>query len=410
MPKSRVVIARGKSVTKRSKLRSALILVVALLVVGPLAWAFLPASYEVNYAEVSFGPVAETATAEAQVRARDRFKLVLPASSALSELPPPRGSEVGPGQVVLRLVPQPMTELEAEQFRLRMRGVETRAADTGQEAARLKGETERMRREELRAEEMIGATPDGPAKLEQAKLALARSLAAARSADYLAAGAAAEYELYKAIIKYFEKPAGTADVLAPVEGVLTRTVDANMLRKAEGVIKTGTPVLEISDLRGLEVVAALPSADAVKVKPGTRMLLEQWGGASTLQVAVRELEQAAHTGMTPNGVQESRVNVLADLVGAPGTIADGSRMEARFVIGEKANAFKVPAAALVKNGSAVGVFTVVGSRARYAGVTTGLRGQADVEILSGLEPRSRVILNPPPDLKDGSRIHAQASP
>jgi len=53
--------------------------------------------------------------------------------------------------------------------------------------------------------------------------------------------------------------------------------------KSERIVMAGTPLLEIGDPRTLEVVVDVLSADAVKVKPGALMRLEDWGGAEPLQ-------------------------------------------------------------------------------------------------------------------------------
>jgi hypothetical protein len=43
-------------------------------------------------------------------------------------------------------------------------------------------------------------------------------------------------------------------------------------------------------------------------------------------------------------------------------------------------------------------------------VSIGIRGQTLVEVTDGLKPNARVILDPPPMLKDGGRVRMRAAP
>ena len=90
----------------------------------------------------------------------------------------------------------------------------------------------------------------------------------------------------------------------------------------------------------LEIVADLLSADAVRVQPGMRVLVEQWGGERPLGARVRRVEPAGFTKVSALGVEEQRVNVDArlddDQRDAWQALGDGYRVEVRIVIWESA--------------------------------------------------------------------------
>ncbi len=66
----------------------------------------------------------------------------------------------------------------------------------------------------------------------------------------------------------------------------------------------------------------------------------------------------------------------------------------------------VPATALVRHGGSDAVFVVAGGRARLTPVTAG-PGYGDLRlIVKGLRVGERVIVKPPADLKNGSRVHS----
>ena len=58
---------------------------------------------------------------------------------------------------------------------------------------------------------------------------------------------------------------------------------------------SGTPIITVGDPRRLEIVVDLLSTDAVKVKPGAAIFLENWGGEAAIRARVRTVEPSAFT-------------------------------------------------------------------------------------------------------------------
>ena len=52
--------------------------------------------------------------------------------------------------------------------------------------------------------------------------------------------------------------------------------------------------------------------DAVRVRPGARTIIEEWGGHKTLDARVRRVEPAGFTKISALGIEEQRVNVILD--------------------------------------------------------------------------------------------------
>jgi HlyD family secretion protein len=124
---------------------------------------------------------------------------------------------------------------------------------------------------------------------------------------------------------------------------------------------------------------------------------------------VREVGSTSYAALSAQGVQEQRVNVMADLVVPPQQLADGVRVRASITLSNKANVLKVPATAVVPNGQSFAVFALVGNQARRIDILPGLRSATEVEVVYGLEQDAVVINNPPQSLKDGSRVVARRS-
>src|SRR5690606_20001873 len=135
----------------------------------------------------------------------------------------------------------------------------------------------------------------------------ARQAEAARAALL---AATAELEAMRAsLLGATGSGAPTVDVVSPASGRVLR-----VLEESERVVPPGTPLLEVGDADGLEVVVDVLSADAVRISPGDRVLVEEWGGDRPLEGKVRRVEPAAFTEVSALGVEEQRVNVIVDLL------------------------------------------------------------------------------------------------
>ncbi len=154
----------------------------------------------------------------------------------------------------------------------------------------------------------------------------------------------------------------------------------------------------------LEIVVDILSTDAVQVRPGAVTLLDEWGGADALTARVRLVEPSGFTKVSALGVDEQRVNVIADFVTPPGPIADGYRVEAHIVVWEGRDVLKVPTSALFRRHGAWCVFVVDAGRARRRSVEIGQRSAADAQVLGGLEAGDTVIVHPSDQVDDGVRV------
>ena len=130
------------------------------------------------------------------------------------------------------------------------------------------------------------------------------------------------------------------------------------LHESEAVVPAGEPLLEVGDPRDLEIVADFLSRDAVRIEAGMRVVIDQWGGDAPLAGRVRRVEPAGFMKVSALGVEEQRVNVIADLDEVPATLGDGYRVQVRVVVWEAEDVLKVPVGSLFRNGEGWAVFTV----------------------------------------------------
>ena len=192
-------------------------------------------------------------------------------------------------------------------------------------------------------------------------------------------------------------------VLAPATGRVLRVFE-----ESSRVVSAGTPILEIGDPNDLEVVIDVLSRDGAVLDAGTRIEIEQWGGPGILEARLRLVEPAAFTKVSALGVEEQRVNVIADLLTPPdlrGHLGDNFHVEARIIVWETDRTLKVPSGALFqKQEETWAAFVIDKGRATERTLVVGQSSGTETEIRRGLQEGDRVVVYPGDRVRSGQRI------
>jgi HlyD family secretion protein len=194
-------------------------------------------------------------------------------------------------------------------------------------------------------------------------------------------------------------------IIAPVSGAVLKR-----LRESASVVAAGEPLLEIGNPNQLEIVSDLLSTDAVRVQPGTEVLIEQWGGSHPLHGRVRRVEPSGFMKVSALGVEEQRVNVIidfADPAAAGRALGDGYRVEVRVVTWRGSDVLTVPVGSLFRRGDGWATFIVQDGIAHLREVELGHRNSQFAEIAKGVAQGDSLVLHPPDTLMDGARISAR---
>ena len=190
---------------------------------------------------------------------------------------------------------------------------------------------------------------------------------------------------------------------APVSGRILR-----VLQKSEAILAVSTPILEIGNTANdLEIVAELLSEDAVQVKPGNRVIVDNWGGPKTLNATVDRIEPLGFTKVSALGVEEQRVNTIIrfdDDQASRRRLGHGYRVKVRIVTWADDNALSVLSSALFRSEGAWAVFVAEGGRARLRKLEIGHNNGTIAEVLGGVEAGAQIILYPAPGLQEGDLV------
>ena len=386
------------------------ILVTAVLVAIGLAYGFMPRPVPVDVAEVSRGPLSVTVEEEGKTRVSERYLVSAPVAGFARRSPFEVGDAVAQGQVVAVIEPSrstaldPRTRLQAEaqaaaaSAALALAEENARAAEAAAELA----EQERKRTEALRESNFVS-----PQALDAARTAETRARAAATAARHAVRVARFELQQARAALASTDRlrrgnAANLVEVRAPAAAHVLK-----LLHESEGAVAAGQPLLEIGDPARLEVEVEVLSTHAVKIAPGSKVILERWGGADAVEGTVRVVEPSGFTKVSALGVEEQRVRVIVDFAAPRETwarLGDGYRVEARFVLWEGEDVLQLPTSALFRHGQGWAVFAIEDGRARQTPVEIGQRAGLTTQVLSGIDAGARVVSHPDETIRAGIRV------
>ncbi len=384
-----------------------------------LAWAFAPRAVEVEVGQVTRGHFETSIDEDAKTRLRDRYVVSAPLAGLLERPTLREGDAVNAQQVVARLMPVLSPLLDERSLREQRARVEIAQAQVQRVKARVEGARlalQQATNDVQRTEQLARQGFVSPTKLDNDRLAAQaarKELDAAIEERHIAEH---EVEQARAALVAVTRPvpdgSGTFELRAPVAGRVLR-----VLRASEAVVSLGTPLLELGDTRELEVVAELLTTDALRASPGSRVLIERWGGEGLLEGRVRRVEPAAFTKVSALGVEEQRVKVLIDITSPVErwrALGDGYRVGVRIVTRSLDDALKVPASAVFPLPASdeapeggMAVFTLRDGRARLTPVQVGARNADEAWLTEGPSIDTSVIVYPPTTVRDGVRVKAR---
>lgn len=375
----------------------------AAVVAAVLGWmAFAPEPIQVETARVVQGPMQVTVDNQGHVRAHDRYVIAAPVAAELERITLNDGEKVVTGQVLAVLRPLPLDARQRDEAIAREQSARALLEEASRRSRRAQAEfqlavAERQRVRLLVKDHFMSAqAADRAVVAEQAAQAeweASRSHEQAVAADVRAAQAAL------VAVKTASNPSSRLELAAPVNGYAVKVHE-----KSRRTIAAGAPLVTLADPSRYEVVVDVLSTDAVRVRPGQRMLLDNWGGGKPLRAHVRLVEPVAFTKISALGVEEQRVNIVADPEEELGALGDGYRVEARIVVWEDSDTLKVPGSSLFRSGPEWHVFVIEDGKARARRLEIGQRNQDEAQVLTGLAPGTTLVRFPSNDLKDGSRV------
>jgi len=386
---------------KKSKL---LLLTALLAVVFTIVFVFRPQALEVEIATVERRPFAATVEDQGRTRGRKPFLVTSPIAGRLLRSEYIEGDRVSQGQVVARvaLLPQDQRSLGISQANLaaaQARHSSSLAALDEFRSVLSQARVELERREEL-AKNNLASTEEVENHRQIVIVAEARVINAQASVEAAIADVASARSLLMGTDDSNDRSdQGIEEILAPTDGTIYKVLEEN-----ERVIQAGTALFEISNNDTLEVVVDMLTQDAVKVSAGNPIQLSGWGGDYTIEGVVRYVEPEAFTKISALGVEEQRVNIIADLENAPASLGAEYRLQAAIIFWQSDDELSIPSSAIFQRASGWNTFVITDGKVQLRSLEIGYRERDYTQVLSGVDAGETVILFPSELIAEGVRV------
>ncbi len=392
---SRLRIERPTGAAPRPRRRGVWI---ALAAAGLLAAALLSGKFsgplEVHTAGVSMAYPYQAVTllnAAGYVVAQRKASVASKATGRLEWLGVAEGSVVKAGEIIARLENKDV-RAQADQAQANVRVA--RAAITQAQAELKDAEQVARRTRDLVAKKFLSQSnlDAAEARLAKAQAAVASSQAAREAAE---AGA-----------RTAEVAADQTLIRAPFDGVvLTKAANVgDTVTPFSAALDTRGAVVTMADMSTLEVEADVSEANLEKVKPGQpcEIQLDAFPDrrfAGEVSRLVPTVDRTKATVLAKVRFSDRDARILPEM---SAKVAFLSRPVAASE--RKPSPAVAPAALAERQGKKV-VFLVNEGRAKETPVTVGAT-LGDLLAVSGVKPGDKLILNPPPGLKDGDAVKA----
>lgn len=188
-------------------------------------------------------------------------------------------------------------------------------------------------------------------------------------------------------------------IYAPFSGVITaRSVDVGQLINAGA----GTQMFRISDIHVLRVYINVPQAYSQSATPGktSKLTFDEYPGQTFTGKLVR----------TARAIDPSSRTLLVeiDVDNRDGKLLPGAYAEVHLAVDNAVVPMILPVSALIFRAEGLQVATVVkgpnGDQAKLVHVTMGQDDGNTVQVVSGINADSRVVVNPPDSIIDGELV------
>jgi RND family efflux transporter MFP subunit len=195
-----------------------------------------------------------------------------------------------------------------------------------------------------------------------------------------------------------------ARIVAPFNGVITkRGADTGALVQAGTSSNAqAQPVVSVAQTDLFRLTLPVPESAVPMIRLGTTVTVH-------VQALNRDFEgKVARFADAVN--QETRtMHTEVDVHNADGNIVGGMYAEVALTLAKKVNVLAVPIQAVNRNGSETTVLLVNSQdRLEERAVGLGMEGVNQVEIVSGLDPKDRVVIGSRGDFRPGDQVAPKA--
>jgi membrane fusion protein (multidrug efflux system) len=324
----------------------------------------------VTVSPVLLRDVEDRIVATGELITQNQAQIAAEVSGRVTEIVRDEGSSVAAGDVVLEIDPE-------------RRDMERKSARAG--VAEAEASVIEQRRELARVRELFAKEIASKSQLDQAETAL-------RTGESRLAAARARADLAERAVR-------DASVTAPFAGQVGRRSVAR-----GDYVNVGQKLFELVAVDPIEVEFHVSERDSARVRPGQAV------GVGVAPYPAERFEGTVSVIAPTIDPRTRTLRVRAQIANPAGRLRPGLFARVDLGVSQRAGVMLVPEEAILQRADGAVVFRVDGDgTAERVVIQTGRHHDGAVEVVSGLDPRDRVVTRGHTELSDGVRVAVQAA-
>ena len=217
--------------------------------------------------------------------------------------------------------------------------------------------------------------------------------------------AEAKLERAQSAVQAAEEDLARYLIKAEMDGVVL-----NLENQPGDMIKAGDKLITIGQPQRLQVKVGVSEADASRVKPGQKVIIEAAAlPGKKFSGKVTEVSGLARVKES-NNTRSVEVPVRVSVEDKSGRLKPGYSVDLEIISVAAKKRLVIPYEALNHSKGKQQVWIYDDGKARLQTVTTGLEGELYLEVLKGLNKGDAIIPSPPPQLKEGQKVRQAPLP
>ncbi|NLX86694.1 MAG: biotin/lipoyl-binding protein [Clostridiales bacterium] len=232
------------------------------------------------------------------------------------------------------------------------------------------------------------------------ELQLNAAVAALEAAKKGEASQQASMAAARAEVSLIKRQIEEARPLANMEGIVME------IGFEEGMtVPPGSLVMRVGDPGSLQAKCMFLAGEAVDIREGNEALISgDILDDIVIRGRVKKVFPQAVKVLSQLGVEQQRVPVEIELLESHQNLRPGFGVDVEVITGEAKDVMLVPADVVVEMEGKDYVFVVEGKKAVLRQVNVGIGNRDWTQILDGLSEKETVIVDPPNEVEDGTRV------
>ena len=371
----------------------------------------------VDSVQARYAPMQVTAEEEGKTRVIEGFSITAPIDAYMKRVDLSIGDQVEKGQTLLILEPLPSSVLDPSSRRQAeaVLGASQELENIIKEISEAaKAEMDLAEISYTRADDLHQKKHIAEHELDVSKANKRRAEAIYRASQfgwifskYLTqmSHSALDYEN----VRHADNDNRKFKISSTTKGKVLKLAD-----KSERVVKVGELLMEIGDVRHLEVEVEVLSTIALKLKAALPVELYLWDSEDILEGKISHIEPLAFTKVSALGVEEQRVKVIVSIhsdnkKNIVAKMGDGFRIESRFILWQADKVLQIPSSALfidtlTENKKEWAVYVIKGEKLEKRRVKIGHKNNLMAEVTQGLAENELLVSYLSNDLHEGLKV------